>query len=326
MSKIGIIVLNWNGKKDTLACLASLQELTYTNHFVVVVDNGSTDGSLETLRAAFPAVHYLPLPSNLGFAGGNNPGIHFALAQGADIVILLNNDTVVAKDLLERFVEGFEAHPQAGILGAKIYLFDNRDLLDHYGGVWLKKKADVRLIGLREKDTPNVPIIDYACGACIAIKRAVCDAIGLLETRYFLYWEENDFCLRARKAGFATLVCPAAKIWHKVSASLVGGRPHSTYFWWRGRLLWISRQYTLAERCSIYTTILLPAFLKLIKIRALKSLQLALLRTFSPRQDHTQRIEKLRKNRAALAGIRDYYLKRFDQGPSWIYEPIRKSK
>jgi GT2 family glycosyltransferase len=328
MHKVGIIVLNWNGKKDTLACLASLQELTYTHHFVIVVDNGSTDGSLDILRATFPTVHYLALPSNWGFAGGNNPGIQFAREQGADMIILLNNDTIVAKDLLERFIEGFAAHPQAGILGAKICLFDARDTLDHYGGVWLKKKADVRLVGFREKDIENSPIpsIDYACGACIAIKRTVFDTIGLLEARYFLYWEENDFCLRARKAGFLTLACPTAKIWHKVSASIVGGRPHSTYFWWRGRLLWISRHYSAPERCLIYTTILLPAFFKLVKIRALKTLQLFLLRAFFPRQDHTQRIEKLRKNRAALAGIRDYYRKRFDQGPSWIYEPIHKSK
>jgi hypothetical protein len=321
MNKIGILVLNWNGKKDTLACLASLQELTYTDYFIIVVDNGSTDGSLDTLRAAFPAIHYLSLPANLGFAGGNNPGIQLALEQGADSIVLLNNDTVVAKDLLERFVEGFDAQPQAGILGAKICLFDARDTLDHYGGVWIKKKAAVRLIGFREKDTEGapVPMIDYACGACIAIKRAVFDAIGLLETRYFLYWEENDFCLRARKVGFLTLACPAAKIWHKVSASVVGGRPHSTYFWWRGRLLWISRQYTAPERCLIYTTILLPAFYKLLKISALKTLQLSLLRIFFPHHDHSQRVEKLRKNRAALAGIRDYYLKRFDQGPSWIY-------
>ena len=321
-NKIAIVVLNWNGKKDTLACLTSLQKLTYANHFVVLVDNGSTDGTLESVRATFPQIQTLALPSNLGFAGGNNPGITFALEQGADIIVLLNNDTIVATDLLESFVQGFEREPRAGILGAKIYLFDIQDTLDHYGGVWIKKKADVHLVGYREKDheAASAPSVDYACGACIAIKRPVFVAIGLLETRYFLYWEENDFCLRAKRAGFHTFVCPAAKIWHKVSASVVGGRPHATYFWWRGRLLWIDRHYTFLEKIKLYFNILLPAFFKLVKINLLKTVQLALLSTFFPREDQKKRIEKLRKNRAALAGIIDYYRGRFDKGPSWIYK------
>lgn len=320
-SKVALIILNWNGKKDTLACLDSLQKLSYPNYFILLVDNGSTDGTLESVRAAFPNVQTLALPSNLGFAGGNNQGIELALRQGADLVVLLNNDTIVASDLLDGFTQGFEKEPQAGILGAKIYLFDTQDTLDHYGGVWIKKKANVRLIGYREKDQQEakMPSIDYACGACIAIKRSVFEAIGLLEARYFLYWEENDFCLRARRAGFLTLICKDAKIWHKVSASLVGGRPHATYFWWRGRLLWIARQYTFLEKVPIYLTILLPTFFKLIKIRVIKTIQLALLRLFFPREDQKKRIEKLRKNRAALAGILDYYRRRFHEGPSWIY-------
>jgi GT2 family glycosyltransferase len=320
-NKFALIILNWNGKKDTLACLASLEKLTYPNYFVILVDNGSTDGTLESVHEAFPQVQTLALPSNLGFAGGNNPGIEMALKQNADIIVLLNNDTVVASDLLECFARRFEQEKEVGILGAKIYLFDAQDTLDHYGGVWIKEKADVNLIGYREKADleSKVPSIDYACGACIAIKRCVFQTIGLLEARYFLYWEENDFCLRAKKAKFLTQICPEAKIWHKVSASVVGGKPHATYFWWRGRLLWIARHYTFLEKVPIYFTILLPAFFKMIKIGALKRVQLALLRMFFPKEDQKKRIEKLQKNRAALAGIYDYYRKRFDQGPSWIY-------
>jgi GT2 family glycosyltransferase len=133
--KIAIVVLNWNGKQDTLACLATLSQLHYPHREVIVVDNGSTDGSVDAIRAQFPHDHLLENGENLGFAEGNNVGIRFALQRDADMVFLLNNDTVVAPDILDHFVAQFASSPDVGILGANICLFDQRETLDHLGGM-----------------------------------------------------------------------------------------------------------------------------------------------------------------------------------------------
>jgi GT2 family glycosyltransferase len=324
LPKIAIIILNWNGLKDTIACIDSVSAIDYPHFEIILVDNGSTDGSVSVIRDRFPHVHCIALERNLGFAAGNNVGIEYALKSGFDLILLLNNDTVVAPDLLHRFVDGFASEPQAGILGARIYLFSAKDTLDHLGGMWIKKEAKMHLIGFREKDPTPLPSalipLDYVCGACMIIKRSVFESIGMLEPRYFLYWEENDFCLRAKRAGFLCFSSPEARIWHKVSASIVGGRPHATYFIWRGRLLWIERHYSSLEKRGIYCRVIFPAFFKLVKFQLLKRMQLCLLRLFRPHADFSAREKKLRDYSAALAGIRDYVLKRFDQGPDWIYK------
>ncbi len=304
MDKVAIIILNWNGKNDTLACLDSIQQLTYPHIEVIVVDNGSTDDSTAALRTR--PITLIEARENLGFAEGNNIGIRYAMEHHADFLFLLNNDTTVAPDIIERFLEQFHSHPSAGILGAKIFLYDKRDTLDHLGGMWNPKRGEFDYIGFRQNpdgfQTPQE--LDYVCGAGLIIKRSVIEAVGVLEPRFFLIWEESDFCFRARRAGFKTLSCPTAKLWHKVSASFIGGKPHSTYFWWRNRLLWIERNCSKKEKWSLYLRIIIPEILRMLK-RALPFRQ------------------ELLKNRAALCGVRDYFLRRFGNGPSWIYKKDR---
>ncbi|MBI2809665.1 MAG: glycosyltransferase family 2 protein [Candidatus Melainabacteria bacterium] len=322
--KIAIIILNWNGKADTLACLESLTHVTYPHFTTLLVDNGSTDDSIPSIRAHYPDLTILPTGSNLGFAEGNNFGIRAALQQAPDFILLLNNDTLVAPDFLDRFVETFQAHPEAGILGAKIFLYDLKTTLDHLGGMWNPRTGTFTFIGLREQEdgtrwqTPEE--IDYVCGAALMFRASLIQTIGYLEPRYFLIWEESDFCFRARRAGHKTLTCPSAKIWHKVSASFTGGKPHSTYFWWRNRLLWIERNSPPREKFRLFLLVLLPDVLHMLKIRLLKSTQLFFTKLFSPSTDTRQKEEKLMKNRAALTGVRDYILRRFGNGPSWIYK------
>lgn len=319
--KIAIILLNWNGKNDTLACLHSLEKLTYPHFETILVDNGSTDDSVLAIRQQFPHITLLETGANLGFAEGNNVGIRYALAHDTDLFFLLNNDTVVAPSLLESFVHLFQTHPQAGILGARIYLYDQRDTLDHLGGMWNPKKGIFTFVGLRSKEEPLTSReLDYVCGAGMIIRRSVIETIGLLESRFFLIWEESDFCFRARRAGFTTLSCPDAKLWHKVSASFIGGKPHSTYFWWRNRLLWIERNSPFKERWSLYFRVLIPDILHMCKIHLLKKGHLSLTKLFRPQTDYSEKELKLKKNRAALCGVRDYFLRRFGNGPSWIYK------
>ena len=325
LPKIAIIILNWNGRHDTLACLHSLQKLSYTNFETLLVDNGSTDNSVAAIQEQFPDLQIIETGVNLGFAEGNNVGIAKAMEQKADLLFLLNNDTVVSSDILERFVETYRAYPQAGILGAKIFLFNERDTLDHLGGNWDRKTGTFTFVGHRQKENgllwQKPEEIDYVCGAGFMIKRSVIEAIGYLEKRFFLIWEESDFCFRAKKAGFQTLTCPKAHLWHKVSASFSGGKPHSTYFWWRNRLLWIERNCPLKERLSLSIRVIIPDVLHMLKIRYLKKTQLFFAKLLKPKGDFREKELKLIKNRAALCGVRDYILRRFGNCPDWIHHP-----
>jgi len=317
--KIAIILLNWNGKQDTLTCLESLTKLTYLNFEVIVVDNGSTDGSASGIRKDFPEFLLIETGENLGFAEGNNVGMRKAMQRGAELFFLLNNDTIVAADILDRFVEMHASYPEAGIFGAKICLFDQKQKLDHLGGMWNKKTGTFELIGKhREENKPqwqHPQELDYVCGAGMMVRRKVIETIGYLDPRFFLIWEESDFCFRSRRAGFKIFTCPQAKIWHKVSASFVGGKPHSTYYWWRNRLLWIERNCSALEKLSLYLRILIPDTLHMLKIHFIKSAQLKFIELFKLKKNIKEKKEKLIKNRAALCGVRDYLMRRFGKGP-----------
>lgn len=322
--RIAVILLNWNGKDDTIACLESLEKLSWPNFEVIIVDNGSTDDSVPCIRDRFPGHLLIETGTNLGFAEGNNIGMRKALGRGADLLFLLNNDTIVASDILERFVETSRSHPEAGILGAKIYLFNQPDTLDHLGGIWNRNTGTFDLEGQHCKEEPNCHQepreLDYVCGAGLLLRRQVVESIGYLEPRFFLIWEEADYCMHAKRAGYKILTCPTAKLWHKVSASFIGGKPHSTYFWWRNRFLWIERNCTAREKCRLYLKILLPKILHHLKIRTLKKAQLFFVKVLRRKPDTGEKEQKMLINRAALCGVRDYFLRRFGNGPDWIYK------
>lgn len=314
--RVFIILLNWNGKKDTLECLASLSKITYSNFQTLVVDNGSSDNSVAALRAAYPLIPILETHANLGFAGGNNIGIEWVLKHHAEWILLLNNDTTVAPDLLTRFLEASKEQPKAKILGAKIYRYSDPQRIDHLGGFWNPKIAEFDSCAYGQLDNPfysAMQPVDYVCGAALFMHRSVPQTIGLLEPNYFLFWEETDFCFRARKAGFEIWTAPAAKIWHKVSSSFTGGKPHMQYFWWRGRLLWIERNCTPEERKQLYKTIIWPELLKTTRHYIYRTLQNFFTRTRNP-----LRLEKAKRCKASCAGALDYYRRRFGNCPSWL--------
>ncbi len=264
MYKVCIILLNWNGKKDTLECLASLVPLKCQ---VLVVDNGSLDDSVATFRSKFPHVPVLETRANLGFAGGNNVGIEWALRHRAEWILLLNNDTIVDPNLLHAFLDAAQKRPQAKIFGAKILRYHTPNIIDHLGGYWDATKAEFFSHHSGKEDT-LIPMqsVDYVCGAALFMHRSVPEKIGLLEEKYFLFWEESDFCIRAKKAGFEVWTAPDAKIWHKVSSSFTGGKPHTHYFWWRSRLLFLSRHH------QNYHKIILPEIWKMVRHYLIRTL------------------------------------------------------
>ncbi len=311
--KATIVILNWNGKNDTLACLQSLRG--YPD--IIVVDNGSHDDSVEAIKTQFPKMQVVETGMNLGYAGGNNVGIEIALKQGADAVLLLNNDTIVDLEMMNRFIEAAQKDPSVGIWGGYPLRFSNPEHLDHLGGIWNGEKGDFELVGLSEKkgfrtDKP----LDYVCGCSIFIRREVFEKIGLLEAKFFLFWEEADFAMRAKKAGFKIDVCYEALLLHKVSASFVGGSPHKKYFWWRGRLLWIERNCTPQEKKRLFRKILNPELWHYKKLLYIKGAELKLLKLLRKQNTHEKQ-EKLKQYRAIVQGLQDYSAGRFGPGPEW---------
>lgn len=227
------IVLNWNRRDDTLACLASMagqsvgQTSAPIDHRLLLIDNGSTDGSVDAIRAAFPDVELIALPENRGYAAGVNLGVRRALAAGADWTILLNNDTVAAPDLLARLLAAAE-DPAVGLLAPTVTYFDAPET------VWPSAGRRRRLTLAASDTTANPPSpdpysVDWATGCCLLVRRAVWETVGLLDERFKVYYEDHDFCLRARAAGWRILHVPRAAIRHRVAQSTGTGSPEQMY-------------------------------------------------------------------------------------------------
>jgi len=220
--KAAVIIVNWNGWEDTVACLDSCTGLDYADREIVVVDNGSTNDSVERISAAHPSVTLLETGANLGFAGGNNVGIRAALENGAAYVWLLNNDTTVEPRALSALVDAIETHPGAGIAGSKITYFDRPEVLWYAGGEFTPA-GPVRHRGLDEPDTGQYEDLEetgFITGCSLLATAEVIAKVGLLAEEYFLYWEEADFDWRVHAAGYTLLYVPGSVVHHKVAGSL----------------------------------------------------------------------------------------------------------
>jgi len=311
--KVAIILLNWNGKKDTLECLASLEKASYPNREVIVVDNGSHDGSVQVIREQFPTILLIETFHNLGYAGGNNAGIDHAMRRGAEYILLLNNDTVVEPDFLSHMVASAEEKPRGGIFGAKILRYKEPEILDHMAGCWNGKRAEFDSLGYGMRDRGQFDAMqetDYVCGCAFLLRRSVVERVGKLDPNFFLLWEETDLCARAKRAGFEIWLTPKAVVWHKVSASF-SGKALMHYYWWRNRLLWMRKNCSLPARVSLYRRVVLGEIFKIYKIMLLKTLQLFFCRCFFPHKITEKKLLKLKRYKAGCKGIRDYFLRRF---------------
>jgi GT2 family glycosyltransferase len=241
--KVAVVVLNWNGWCDTQVCLRSLRELDYSNVSTYLVDNGSTDGSVERCKAEFPWAAVIQNEENLGFAGGNNIGIRRALSDGADYVLLLNNDTVVEPTLLSHLVSAGEQSVRVGIVGPKIY-YDSERRRIWFAGGRITPPGRIGHYGWNQIDQGQCDEpreVDFITGCAMLIKRAVFERIGCLASEFFLLFEETDFCVRARRHDFICWYEPRATLYHKVSASFGGFSPDYYYYLSRNYLLFQER-------------------------------------------------------------------------------------
>jgi GT2 family glycosyltransferase len=219
--QVSCIILNWNGRQDTLECLDLLKKCTYPQLSVIVVDNGSTDDSVTRIRAAHPDTLLLESGKNLGFAGGNNLGIRYALAHGAEYLWLLNNDTKPDPDALTALVAKALTDKAIGAVSSICYYADAPSTVEAWAG------ARVNLwIGYGRNTT--VPHRDdwfhSLNGTSMLVARTAIADAGLLDEGFFLYWEDTEFCLRLRKRGWRIAAAPGSRVLHTVNASTGGNR------------------------------------------------------------------------------------------------------
>ncbi|HEY0405198.1 MAG TPA: glycosyltransferase family 2 protein [Pyrinomonadaceae bacterium] len=259
---VHIVILNWNGLADTRECLASLGEQDYPALKIHVVDNGSAAHEATAIEREFPRVNLLRQERNLGFCEGNNVGIRRALQEGADYVLILNNDTLVPPDLIKTLIDESAPLERVGAVSPVILYHPQRETVWFAGAVWDGLTAGFRhvLAGrpraeLREREPYRSA---YACGCCLLVHSSVLRRIGLMDARYFAYYDEADWCSRMNEAGLVCYVIPRAVLYHKVSGSTPG--IISTYLMARNRLLWMKEHLGARERLKSYPYLLKETF------------------------------------------------------------------
>ena len=302
--KVSIIILHLYDRAGLLACLSSLTAVTYANFDAYVVHNGPVNAELEQSLAAFSGrlAGLVHTGENTGFARGNNAGIRLALQNGADYVLLLNDDTAVSPDFLDLLVAEGEKNPAAGMLGPEVMYFGDRERVSFSGAKFEAASGTFSFPKAGELAAPGADPFgsDYITGCALLVKKKVIEKIGLLDERFFLYWEDSDWGLRAAAAGFENLVVPSAKIWHKVSASLGGNdSPLKAYHKTRSHFL----------------------FAELHAPRAKKALLLKLARDTAWLLFKSRKPGAFLLAAAYLAGAAGYFAGRGGAGPAWLRRP-----
>jgi hypothetical protein len=294
-----VIMLNWNQEADTRECLESLRRCRSPLR-VILVDNGSRDGSPKRLAADFPEVEVLGQPKNLGFAEGNNVGLRRALELGAERIVLLNNDTLVDEGFVEPLADVLDRHPEVGIAGSKIYCYPEATTLWAAGATIDWERGRQFHIGAGEVDQGQYDVerdVDYVSACCLLARREVFERAGLLDPRYFIYFEETAWSARARDCGFHIRYVPKSRIWHKVSAAMNVDSPNTAYYTTRNRLLFLTEHGPRARRLFyryFFTT---------------RPLRYGATLLLSGRREH---------GRAVLQALWHYYTGRFGERPTAV--------
>ena len=261
------VVLTWNNFKDAKECIESLLQSTLPSIEVIVVDNASQNQLVEMLKKFFgnvPRVHFIENPENYGFAKGMNIGIQEALRRGAEYIILMNDDAVVDERCIEILCATAAKDHSIGIVGPRILYYNDPKRIWHGGGYFSLLKSGPRVPEKNRLESVcslNEYDVDFLTGCVLLIKRKVFEIIGLLDEDYFLYSEDVDFCLRAKKHGFRLVYVPRAKAWHKISPDYRDRiSPLVMYHMARSRILFLKKNfpvwyfpYALAVHCLVYT-------------------------------------------------------------------------
>jgi GT2 family glycosyltransferase len=303
--KVSIIIVHLKNVTNLVDCIVSLNEIIYPKFEIIIVHNGCKSTALTTQLDSVKKniKKIINTEFNLGFARANNIGIKEALNNEADYVLLLNDDTVVSPDFLNSLVDMAEKNSDIAMLGPKIYFFDEPERIWFAGAEFIEETCQVIAPRSGEIDASlndsKAIDSDYITGCSLLIRRKILDQIGLLDERFFLYWEDVDWGLRVKKAHLKNAVVPSSKIWHKISVST--GGPNSLL-----KLYHKIRSYLLFNDLHAPQTKakLLLQFGRDICWLIFKSTEKC----------------RIRKVRAYCAAIKDYYLGRTGKGPQWLWQ------
>lgn len=292
--KVRIVLLNWNNKKLTEQCASSILNFLDLNSELVIVDNDSSDGSNVYLHKKLPCT-ILQSGYNRGWAGGNNMGIAYQSAFKPDAYLLLNNDVEMDKKVYDILVKFLFSRKDIGISGPKTYFSSRYKVIADAGGIIDKNRFFGQNRGSNEYDKgqyDRVTQVDYITGACMLIKQEVFEEVGLFDEDYFLYYEDADFCERAKRKGYYSFYTPDATVIHAVSTTIKNGSPLHNYFTTRNHLIFVEKHAPIQ-----------------VKIKEIARLPKTIYE-FAREKD-------IAKQKYSLLGIRDYLLRRF--GKQWYW-------
>lgn len=296
--KIFCIVLNWNGKRFLKGCLDSVLSSDYEDLHVVVVDNASTDGSAQFIKTNYKKVKLIKNKSNLGWTGGNNKGVEFALKNKADAVFVLNNDTKIDKKCISILAKELFRNKTNGIVGPKIYLTSSKGTktkkISFAGGKFTKNRYFGVHIGNNKIDEGQYNTIrssEFITGAAMMVRSQVFNEIGKFDDSFFIYYDEADFCMRAKKAGFKIHIIPKAHVYHAFSGTVELNSPFQKYYTTRNHFLFVEKNAPVE-----------------VKVREFLRTPKTILEFFRGNPN----------DKYSLLGLRDYYLRKFGKRIYWL--------
>lgn len=254
--EVAVILLNWNSYEDTASCLDSLANVEYPNYQVVVVDNGSTDESLDKIQAEYNWCKYIINEENLGFTTGNNIGMEYAFENGADYSLILNNDTIVTREFLTPLVKRAEQDEKIGLVGGIIRYWEDRDQIWFAGGrfnTFLETERIWEGKSISEVNLDNLPETDWISGCMMLIPKEIYYEIGGFREEFFIWAEEWDYSLRVTEAGYKLDIVRDSVIYHKVGEALGVMSPLSYYYGTRNNLA-LKQLYLPSAQAYLYYT------------------------------------------------------------------------
>lgn len=273
MKELAIILLNYNNVEDTLECVRSIEENYSEKCTIIVVDNMSSDNSKEILIKNEDRYKLILNDVNEGFAHGNNIGIKWAMSQGFEYVMLLNNDTLVAKQSIERMMMAIKKDKKIGIVSPRIMYYPNKENIWFDGGQidWFKfivlhKNMNKNINDITE-NKDNEEFVDFITGCCMLIRREVIDSIGYLPEEYFMYYEDVDYCVRVKDGGFKLVNIKDSIIYHKVSSASGGeDSPFSIKWGTRNRIIFMNKYKQRVSIIKYYGGVLFFYTTRIVKL------------------------------------------------------------
>ncbi len=248
--KVAVVVLNFKVKAAVLKCINSIGKSTFSDKEIILVDNASGDGIGSDVGND---IQIIENEENLGYSGGNNVGVKRALDSGANFILVLNPDTTIDKNCIKNLINGMEKN-KAGIGGPKIF-FSNSEKIWYAGGIIDLENVIGKHRGVDEKDQGKYDKeseTDFVSGAAIMVKREVFEKIGFFDEKYFLYYEDSDFCYRAKKAGFKIFYIPEAVVYHDNAKTTGLGSPLQDYYITRNRMIFANKFLPFRTRVALF--------------------------------------------------------------------------